>query len=188
MDKEYLGKEIVDIAFKLHKTLGPGLLESVYEVCFCHELSKRAIPFVRQKKVPVYYDGIEFMEALRLDILIVDKIITQEGSGELFIKYEKIKQEFINNLKLLSNNIRTSRNKFISFTLFDKLPSEFLLSIKEINNSLLNKQCLYLEKAIYLCNNEEFINEYDKKLEASLENRKKVFKEWETMYNLNSYV
>ena len=101
---------------------------------------------------------------------------------------DKYKQEFINNLKLLSNNIRTSRNKFISFTLFDKLPSEFLLSIKEINNSLLNKQCLYLEKAIYLCNNEEFINEYDKKLEASLENRKKVFKEWETMYNLNSYV
>ena len=93
-----------------------------------------------------------------------------------------------NLLKLLSNNIRTSKSKFISFTLFNKLPTEFLLSIKEINNSLLNKQCLYLEKAIYLCNNQEFINEYDKKLEASLENRKKIFKEWETMYNLNSYV
>ena len=82
MDKEYLGKEIVDIAFKLHKTLGPGLLESVYEVCFCHELSKRAIPFVRQKKVPIYYDGIEFMEALRLDILIDDKIIVELKAQE----------------------------------------------------------------------------------------------------------
>jgi len=82
MDKEFLGKEIVDIAFKLHKSLGPGLLESVYEVCFCHELSKRGIPFVRQKKVPVYYDGIEFMEALRLDILIDDKIIVELKAQE----------------------------------------------------------------------------------------------------------
>jgi len=82
MDKEFLGKEIVDIAFKLHKTLGPGLLESVYEICFCHELSKRGIPFVRQKKVPVYYDGIEFMEALRLDILIDDKIIVELKAEE----------------------------------------------------------------------------------------------------------
>ena len=82
MDKEFLGKEIVDIAFKLHKVLGPGLLESVYEICFCHELSKRAIPFVRQKKVPVYYDGIEFMEALRLDILIDDKIIVELKAQE----------------------------------------------------------------------------------------------------------
>jgi hypothetical protein len=101
---------------------------------------------------------------------------------------DKYKNNFIENLKVLSNNIRTSKSKFISFTLFDKLPTEFLSSVKEINNSLLNKQCLYLEKAIYLCNNEEFINEYDKKLEASLENRKKIFKEWEIMYNLNSYV
>ena len=82
MDKEFLGKEIVDIAFKLHKSLGPGLLESVYEVCFCHELSKRGIPFVRQKKVPIYYDGIEFMEALRLDILIDDKIIVELKAQE----------------------------------------------------------------------------------------------------------
>ena len=82
MDKEYLGKEIVDIAFKLHKTLGPGLLESVYEVCFCHELNKRAIPFVRQKKVPVVYDGIEFKDALRLDILIDDKIIIELKAQE----------------------------------------------------------------------------------------------------------
>jgi GxxExxY protein len=82
MDKEFLGKEIVDIAFKLHKALGPGLLESVYEICFCHELSKRGIPFVRQKKVPIYYDGIEFMEALRLDILIDDKIIVELKAQE----------------------------------------------------------------------------------------------------------
>ena len=103
MDNEYLGKEIVDIAFKLHKTLGPGLLESVYEVCFCHELSKREIPFVRQKKVPVYYDGIEFMEALRLDILIDDKIIVelkaQENSHPVW------EAQLLSYLKLTNKNL-----------------------------------------------------------------------------------
>ena len=103
MDKEYLGKEIVDIAFKLHKTLGPGLLESVYEVCFCHELSRRSIPFVRQKKVPIYYDGIEFMEALRLDILIDDKIIVelkaQENSHSVW------EAQLLSYLKLTDKNL-----------------------------------------------------------------------------------
>ena len=77
MEREELGKEIVDIAFQLHRTLGPGLLESVYEVCFCYELEKREIPFIKQKKVPVVYDGIIFNEGLRLDILVDDKIIIE---------------------------------------------------------------------------------------------------------------
>ena len=47
---EYLAKEIVNIAYKIHSSLGPGLLESVYEVCFCYELEKRNIVFVSQKK------------------------------------------------------------------------------------------------------------------------------------------
>lgn len=101
---------------------------------------------------------------------------------------DSYKQEYINEFKVLSNNIKTSKSKFISFTLFDKLPDRFLSSIKEINTSLLDKQCVYLEKAIHLCNDQEFINKYEEKLDESLENRKMIFKEWETMYNLNSYV
>ena len=77
MEKEALGKEIVDIAFQLHKALGPGLLESVYESCFCYELSKREIPFVTQKRVPIVYDGFVFNEGLRLDILVDDQIIIE---------------------------------------------------------------------------------------------------------------
>src|ERR1700730_17337765 len=49
---EWLGKKIVDIAFQIHKTLGPGLLEKVYEACFAYELTKRGISFITQKKVP----------------------------------------------------------------------------------------------------------------------------------------
>jgi GxxExxY protein len=77
MEKESLGKEIVDIAFQLHMSLGPGLLESVYESCFCYELSKREIPFVTQKRVPIVYDGFVFNEGLRLDILVDDQIVVE---------------------------------------------------------------------------------------------------------------
>ena len=57
---EYFGKHIVDSAFKVHQNLGPGLLEKVYEICFCYELKKRGINYVRQIEIPVYYDEIKF--------------------------------------------------------------------------------------------------------------------------------
>ena len=80
--REWLSKEIVDIAYQIHSTLGPGLLEKVYEACFCYELKKREIPFVAQKKVPVIYDGIEFEEALKLDILIDNRVIVELKAQE----------------------------------------------------------------------------------------------------------
>lgn len=80
--REWLGKQTVDIAYHLHSALGPGLLEKVYETCFCYELSKRKIPFDSQKKVPIVYDNIEFEEALRLDILVDDLIIIELKSQE----------------------------------------------------------------------------------------------------------
>jgi GxxExxY protein len=80
--REWLGKQIVDIAFHIHKALGPGLLESVYETCFCYELTKRGIPFITQKKVPIFYDQIEFADGLRLDLLIDDLIIIELKAQE----------------------------------------------------------------------------------------------------------
>ncbi|MFT3909408.1 MAG: GxxExxY protein [Ferruginibacter sp.] len=80
--KEWLGKQIVDIAYHLHVALGPGLLESVYETCFCYELTKRNIPFVTQKKVPIVYDSIEFKEGLKLDIMVDDLIIIEFKAQE----------------------------------------------------------------------------------------------------------
>jgi len=75
--EEWLCKEIVDCAFKVHSELGPGLLEKVYEACFCHELSKKAIKHERQVKIPIFYDGLEFDEGLRMDILIDGIIICE---------------------------------------------------------------------------------------------------------------
>lgn len=80
--RELLGKDVVDIAYQIHSSLGPGLLEKVYEACFCYELKKREIPFVAQKKVPVIYDGIEFEEALKLDILVDNRIIVELKAQE----------------------------------------------------------------------------------------------------------
>jgi GxxExxY protein len=79
---EWLGKQIVDIAFQIHKALGPGLLEKVYEACFCFELEKRNIPYITQKKVAIIYEGVEFDDALRLDILVDDKVIIELKAQE----------------------------------------------------------------------------------------------------------
>jgi len=72
-----MGKKIVDAAYSVHKNLGPGLLEKVYEICFCHELSKRGLQYVRQKDIPIFYDGLLFEEGLRLDVLVESKIICE---------------------------------------------------------------------------------------------------------------
>jgi GxxExxY protein len=77
-DKEKeIGEAIVDAAYSVHKTLGPGLLEYVYEVCLCHELTKRGLSSRRQVPIPVVYDGIRFEEALRLDVLVEDLVICE---------------------------------------------------------------------------------------------------------------
>ncbi len=80
--RELLGKQVVDIAYQIHKTLGPGLLEKVYESCFCYELTKRNIPFVTQKCVSIVYDDIVFEDGLRLDILVDDLIIIELKAQE----------------------------------------------------------------------------------------------------------
>ena len=77
-----IGKQIVDAAYTVHKKLGPGLLEKVYEICFCHELSKRGLSYQRQIDVPIIYDNIEFDEGLRLDVFVEKKIICELKARE----------------------------------------------------------------------------------------------------------
>jgi GxxExxY protein len=82
--EETLAKEIVDAAYLVHKQLGPGLLEKIYEVCFCHELSKKGINTRRQVSVPIQYDGITFDEGLRLDVLVEDMIVCELKAVDTF--------------------------------------------------------------------------------------------------------
>jgi GxxExxY protein len=76
-EEEIIGKGVVDAAFIIHRELGPGLLEKVYEVCFCHELTKKGFSIKRQVDIPIIYDGIIFEEGLRLDVLINDLVICE---------------------------------------------------------------------------------------------------------------
>ncbi len=74
---EYIGKIVVNSAFKVHKELGPGLLEKVYEICLAHEINKAGIEVVRQLSIPIVYDGITFQEGLKLDLLVGNEVIVE---------------------------------------------------------------------------------------------------------------
>jgi GxxExxY protein len=76
-EEERVASHIVDAAYKVHKALGPGLLENVYEICFCHELEKQNMTCKRQVAVPIEYDGIRFQEALRLDVLVDNLVVCE---------------------------------------------------------------------------------------------------------------
>jgi len=76
-NEERIARKIVDSAYAVHTTVGPGLLEKVYEVCFCHELFKRELEYQRQVDIPIIYDGIVFDEGLRLDVLVEDLIVCE---------------------------------------------------------------------------------------------------------------
>ncbi len=101
--EEQIAMQIVDAAYKVHKELGPGLLEKVYEVCFCHELSKRALKFQRQIDIPIIYDGIVFEEGLRLDVLVEDLVICElKAKDEMNAVW---KAQVLSHLKLLCKRL-----------------------------------------------------------------------------------
>jgi GxxExxY protein len=102
-NEEWFCKEIVDCAYKVHKELGPGLLEKIYEACLCHELRKKGVECKRQVYLPVQYDGLEFDEGLKLDVLVEDLIICEIKS---VVEVNPIWQaQLISHLKLTGNRV-----------------------------------------------------------------------------------
>jgi GxxExxY protein len=77
-----IAKAVVDAAFKVHKKLGPGLLESVYEICLAHELGKSGLCVRRQAALPVHYDGIKVDAGFRLDLIVEEAIIVEVKAAE----------------------------------------------------------------------------------------------------------
>ncbi|WP_421773760.1 GxxExxY protein [Gracilimonas sp.] len=76
-EEERTGKAVVNAAYHVHKSLGPGLLEKVYEVCFCHVLSEKGIKVHRQIDIPITFENMVFDEGLRLDVLANDLVICE---------------------------------------------------------------------------------------------------------------
>jgi len=77
MHENEIAKTVLDASFVAHTKLGPGLLESVYEVVLAHELRKTGILVERQKPMPITYDGILFEEGYRADLLVESKVIVE---------------------------------------------------------------------------------------------------------------
>ena len=80
---EAIGKQIVQSAFNVHKSMGPGLLESVYETCMIYELREAGLRANQQQIVPIYYKGVAIQEKLRLDLIVEDTIIVELKSVEV---------------------------------------------------------------------------------------------------------
>ena len=98
------------------------------------------------------------------------------------------KNSIIEELRKLSMLLYKKNDIHTSFTLFKQIPDVFVENIKHINNELLEKQCSYLQSAIHLCNNTEFLDNYNIHYNECLEKRKNIYKKWETYYNLNDYI
>ncbi len=82
MTENEIGKIVVDAAVKAHKALGPGLLETVYEIVLAYELSRRGLRVDRQVPVSIEYDGIRFDEGFRADMIVEKKVILELKSVE----------------------------------------------------------------------------------------------------------
>jgi len=82
MSENEIAKQVLDAAFVVHSKLGPGLLESVYEVVLAHELRKQGLAVERQKPMPITYDGVRFDEGYRADLLVNSKVIVELKSVE----------------------------------------------------------------------------------------------------------
>ena len=98
-----IAKAIVEATFAVHKALGPGLLENVYEICFCHELTKRGLKFQRQVSIPIVYDGICFDEALRLDVLVEGQIICELKAVDALLPVHKA--QLLSQMKLATKRL-----------------------------------------------------------------------------------
>jgi GxxExxY protein len=116
---EAIATDIVDAAIKVHKALGPGLLESAYQQCLAHELRKRGRHVATQVVVPILYDGERIDAGYRLDLFIDDQIIIENKTVDMllpiheaqlltYLKLKNCKLGFLLNwnVKLMKNGIQ----------------------------------------------------------------------------------
>ncbi len=89
MDENALGTTIVDCSFHVHKSLGPGLLESVYEVALVHTLRQRSLKIERQVPIPIVFEDVKFDEGFRADVIVEDSVILELKSLEQVLPVHK---------------------------------------------------------------------------------------------------
>jgi len=100
MTENEIATQIVDAAFKIHTTLGPGLLETVYEVVLAHELQKRGLRVERQVPIPIVWETIKFNEGFRADLIVEGKVIVELKSIETVAPVHK--KQVLTHLRLMN--------------------------------------------------------------------------------------
>ena len=123
MDINDLTGQVIGAAIEVHNALGPGLLESAYEECLCHEFELKEIPYERQKELPLEYKGVKLDSGYRIDIVVADKLILELKACEnlepiheaqllTYLKLTKIKFGLLINFNvlLLKNGIKRIAN------------------------------------------------------------------------------
>lgn len=123
MDLNKISETVIGCAIKVHKTLGPGLLESTYEICLIHELKKAGLNVQSQVALPVIYDGVKLDAGYRIDLLVEDAVIVELKAIDTLlpiheaqvISYLKLSEKklglLINfNVKLLINGVKRLAN------------------------------------------------------------------------------
>jgi GxxExxY protein len=100
---EALTESIIGAAIEVHRHLGPGLLESVYEECMCHELRLRDIPFLRQVELPVIYKGVETGGKYRIDLIVANEVIVELKAVEQVLSVHEA--QLLSYLKLTGKRV-----------------------------------------------------------------------------------
>ena len=89
MNENAIGSSVLGCAMKIHTALGPGLLESVYEICMIHELAKIGVKTARQTPLPVRYDGLEIEGGFRVDLVVENLVILELKAVEELMPVHK---------------------------------------------------------------------------------------------------
>ena len=98
-----LTEQIIGAAIEVHRALGPGLMESVYEECLCHELHLRGLSFQRQLSIPVLYKGVKLDCGYLLDVLVEDTVILELKCAERIIPVHEA--QLLTYMKLLKKPV-----------------------------------------------------------------------------------
>ena len=98
-----IAKVIVDAAYKIHTTLGPGLLESVYEQVLAHGLEQRNLKVIRQLPIPIVYESVKLAEGFRADLMVENKVIVELKSVEIIAPVHK--KQLITYLRLADKRL-----------------------------------------------------------------------------------
>ena len=89
MTENDIGRIVIDASINVHRELGPGLLESVYEIALMHELSIRHLQVKRQVSIPIFYRNIKFNEGFKADIIVEEKVILELKAVETVLQVHK---------------------------------------------------------------------------------------------------